>query len=80
METESQPDPNLDDEALMEAMFECQEAIARGDACVMCEAVWRHHRMTHQPGCLYVRVSDLMEEHDNIEYYLDQADQAWADS
>ena len=76
---DDQPDVNLDDDDLMEAMFECQEAIARGDDCAMCGAAWRHHRMTHNHACLYIYVSDLMETRDSIEYYLDAVDQQMVD-
>lgn len=66
-----QPDPNLDDEGLIQSIAENAEGIARGQSCAMCEAEWVDHRMTHKHGCLYVVVVDLLEDRDVIESYLD---------
>lgn len=64
-------EPDLDDDNLMQAMSECQESIARGDQCTMCEAMWHHHNLIHNRACLYVIVSDKLEARDVIETYLD---------
>ena len=62
-----QPDPNLDDDNLIQAMAENEVAMKHGDPCAMCGAEWTHHYMVHPPDCLYEIVNNMLEARSLLE-------------